>query len=104
MTGLELSINGRRISTAGVGDVGFIYAEVLWKGGAETLPPDGFMEFRVSGVNIPKMERTDWPMPPLALGDEVTIKIVKTQQPDPGESSPMPTPRRDGCAFSAPQD
>lgn len=104
MVGLELSINGERISTAGIGDVGFIYAQVHWNGGAETLGPDGFMEFRASGVNIPKAERIDWPMPPLVLGDEITIKIVRIQQPDPGESRPMPTSSGDGGAFPPPRD
>ena len=89
MVGFEVSINGQRHCTAAIGDVGFIIAQVLWKGGADSLPVDGLMELRVGGVNIPKSEGLDWPMPTLALGDEVSIKIVKTERPDACNTRPM---------------
>lgn len=90
MKALELSLNGQRICTAGIGDVGFIIAQVLWDLGAESLPPEGHLELKVSGVDKSARARVDWPMPYVSVGDEITLTIVEAERVDAGKRRTMP--------------
>ena len=88
MIGLEVSLNGRRLCTAGAGDVGVVTAIV------SSVAKRKALELEIGGL----AEDVDmkWAVPQsLAVGDEVNIRIVETDEPDPPA-----TTRRDDRALA----
>ena len=85
-------LNGKKVSTAGVGELGVLSAHVTWvrrKGGhTQTKKPDSAEEeltLHVGGFVTPKEEHVRWLDRNLKAGDEVTIRV--------GKDSPVDRPR-----------
>ena len=76
MIGFEVVLNGTRICTAAAGDDGVLTAIVTSVGKRNEL------ELKIGG--LVKDAHLDWPVPKnLAVGDEITVRVVQTDRPDP---------------------
>ena len=74
MIAFEVSLNGRRLCTASAGDDGVLTAIVSSVGKRK--------EFELEIGGLADEAHLKWPSPALALGDEITIRIVETDRPD----------------------
>ena len=87
MIGFEVILNGTRICTAGAGDEGTLSAIVSFVGNRKEL------DLEIGG--LVDDAHLDWAVPKkLAVGDEITVRVVHTEQPDPPAMS-----RRDDHAL-----
>jgi hypothetical protein len=84
MIGFEFSVNGERLYTVGVGDIGRIIAQMEWTNGK--INPDVFVRNSIwvgARAHSPMLgKHRHWQCRELKLGDEVTIKVVETDSPD----------------------
>lgn len=93
-------LNGKKVSTAGVGELGVLSAHVTWvrRKGKHVLAkkPDSVEEeltLHVGGLVTPREEHVRWLDRNLKTGDEVTIRV--------GEDAPVDRPRsRKRCDHS----
>ncbi|HZQ18154.1 MAG TPA: hypothetical protein VFA90_05485 [Terriglobales bacterium] len=78
MRAFEVSLNGKKLCVAGVGDDGVLVANADWVG----KPGDEELFLAVSGLNNSR-EHIDWIVQkPLNVGDEVQIRIVEAAEVD----------------------
>jgi hypothetical protein len=94
MKAFTVLVNGRKVATIGIGASGLLSALVHWAAGR---PPSIGGEFfmMLGGLDNtagPHGEHVRWPAPPLALGDEVTIRLVEVEQVDPPSSREPSSP------------
>src|SRR5262249_54274488 len=74
--GFEVFLNATRLCTAAADDDGVLTAMVMFVGNRKEL------SLEVGGLS--KGAHLTWPVPrALMLGDEVTVRVVQTDQPDP---------------------
>jgi hypothetical protein len=80
MKALEVSVNGRRVCTAGVAEASLVTVIANlngpYPGGA---PEDGMLA--VNGMKAD--DHVEWMTAGLGLGDEVTIRVVEVEAEDP---------------------
>jgi hypothetical protein len=92
MITFEVSLNGSRICTAGVGDLGVLTTTVSWvrRESSDANPSDIVEELtlQVGGLIASTKEHVRWTDGSVAAGDEVIIRIVDQ------ESADFPTERR----------
>jgi hypothetical protein len=79
----EVFVNGRRVCMAGVGPDGVLSAILDWVGGGPRHPAEGSFDLHVGGLDSRTDEHVDWSVPEVGVGDEVTIRIVETEDIDP---------------------
>src|SRR5882724_9517790 len=78
MRAFEVSLNGKRVCVAGVGDHGVLTAMVEY-----VLRPDGKeMSLEVGGLITPQKEHVRWIRQDLEMGDEVRVKLVESGTAD----------------------
>src|SRR4051794_37725859 len=82
-------LNGKKVSTAGVGDLGVLSAHVSWvrREGEHTLAkkPDSVEEeltLHVGGLISPAEEHVRWLDHDLKIGDEVRITVAEDSKVD----------------------
>jgi hypothetical protein len=79
MIGFEVLLNGKKVCVAGAGD-GVLSAIV------SSVPKRQELELEVGG--LADEAHLKWPIPrSLAVGDEVIVRVVETQRPDPPAST-----------------
>jgi hypothetical protein len=78
MRAFEVSVNGRRLTVAGIGERGSLSALVYWN---PESPAGDYLH--VSALNIITREHLDWGEVELSTGDEVTIKVIEATSVDP---------------------
>lgn len=93
----EVSVNGKRICTAGVGEFGVLSAIVSWSSlDPERLPPryrhpdpdqltGGRLDLHVGGLLSDHSEGNHhviWDCPQIQVGDEITVRVVEESKPD----------------------
>ena len=79
MRAFDVSLNGKKVCLAGIGDDGVLSAIVNWVAGDRAA--DLFLE--VGGLVNPIREHVAWlEQKPLRVGDEIRIKIVETTSTD----------------------
>lgn len=94
--GFEVAVNGVRLCTASAGETGVLSAIVTWvQRSAPGVPEPSDLSLAVGG--LAEDTHLDWTRRKLAVGDEVLVKIVETDQPDP----PVHTRRIDRAADDA---
>jgi hypothetical protein len=85
----EIHLNGRHLLTAGIGDVGVLASIISWSGNS---PQPGLLSahiprvsfhFHVGGHDPASDEHVDWSVPEIGVGDEITVRIVETDQASP---------------------
>jgi len=94
----EVLVNGVRVCTAGQNDLGVLTALLSWrkldpaKSGPWNDTPlpkawsDGELDFSVGGIDSGHDLHTSWKVPTLAIGDELTIRILAQGQYDPPDT------------------
>ena|SRR5437867_12094491 len=95
-------LNGKKVSTAGVGDLGVLGAHVSWvrRKGGHTLAkkPDRVKEelrLHVGGLISPAQEHVRWLDRGLKIGDEVRIAIVEDAKIDRPHSRQQRDPAKE---------
>ena len=84
-------VNGQKIATLGIGDSGVLTTIVHWVG--RPSGECGGFRMHLGGLDSAAQEHVRWPAPPLAVGDEVTIRLLEVEQVDtPTEREPCPPP------------
>jgi hypothetical protein len=89
----QVLVNGSPVCTAGQPGFGVLSALLSWvtldpaKVPAErsTDPralPNGQLEFSVGGIDNIDDRHTSWKVPPVAVGDEITIRVLASGQFD----------------------
>ena len=106
MIAFEVSLNGKRVCTAGADDLGVLSAIVSACGklGKKSVPhrPDettGDVYFSVGGLTSRSDAKKDVHMKwksvaPLAIGDVVQVRVVETDKVDRAKSRTRAKPRR----------
>jgi hypothetical protein len=82
-------LNGRRVSTAGVGDLGVLGAHVTWVRRKGELTREGKVDsveeeftLHVGGLITPRQEHVRWFEDRLKIGDEVRIRVAANGRVD----------------------
>jgi hypothetical protein len=83
MKAFVISLNGQPFVTAGVGDDGTLTTNVTWVGCSPPSLAEGGLGLLVHGIDARSGERVRWSVPEIGVGDEVTIKIIETNQVSP---------------------
>jgi hypothetical protein len=79
MRAFEVSLNGKKLCLAGIGDDGVLSAKVNWVTGDKAS--DLFLV--VGGLVSPTREHVSWVrQKPLRVGDVIRVKIVETPSTD----------------------
>jgi len=79
MRAFEVSVNGERLCSAGIGDDGVLTTIVSWL----ARPSGGSMHLEVGGLISQTKEHVTWVrQKPLSLGDTVQVKIVEIEAAD----------------------
>jgi hypothetical protein len=85
MRAFQVSLNGEKLCTAGVGEDGVLTTIVTWvgptrnrarKGRRTSRSEDEDLDLRVGGLINPNREHVSWHECSLRVGDEVQIQIV----------------------------
>lgn len=82
MKAFLVSVNGKRLWTAGVGPDGVLTTIVNWVGGGSRRTADGAFHFHVGGLDNRTGEHVDWETPGLGVGDTVTVEIIEAERVD----------------------
>lgn len=85
MIAFEVHVNGQKLCTAGIGELGVLTAMVNWtrarridKGGV----PEQILDLAVSGLDSSSAEFPSWLRKPITAGDEILIRVVDTTSVD----------------------
>lgn len=102
MIAFEITLNGKRLCTSGIRQLGNLGAHLDWSRGPQVGPATGFehedelLQLTVAGVNVrykprksPQLKRgfryaesLEWTACKLRSGDEVTIRVVNVARVD----------------------
>jgi alpha-galactosidase/6-phospho-beta-glucosidase family protein len=85
MTAFEISVNGKKVCTAGLNEVGVVSSVVTWVRGApknEGTSPVERVDLRVAGLNSRTETHLTWLTRSLQVGDEVKIKVLAKTKAD----------------------
>jgi hypothetical protein len=83
MKAFVISHNGQPFVTAGVGDDGTLTTNITWIGCSRPSLAEGGLGLLVHGIDARSGERVRWSVPEIGVGDEITIKIIETNQVSP---------------------
>ena len=85
MVGFEILVNGKRLYTIGIGDFGVMTASVM-HARVQTKAGPIFDEIHVNGQGSKSEDKEAWvwDREVLKVGDEVTVRVIKTDSVDPG--------------------
>ena len=83
MKAFAISLNGQHLVTAGVGDDGSLTTNITWVGCSPPSLAEGGLGLLVHGIDARSGERVRWSVPEIGVGDEITIKIIETNQVSP---------------------
>ena len=78
----HVHLNGKKVSTAGVGELGVLGAHVSW---VRRAGQDAELTLHVGGLITPTQEHVRWLDRKLKVGDEVSIRVI--------EDAPIDRPR-----------
>jgi hypothetical protein len=87
MIAFEVSVNGKKVCVAGADRV--VGVSVDWTG----RTPDRIL-FAAGGITTEggQAHHCAWMVPTIGIGDEVTIRVVETDTPDPAVHQPPDDP------------
>src|SRR5438128_351292 len=90
----QVLVNGSPVCTSGQDAFGVLTAVLSWRKLDPTkIPPekraapskvssDGELEFSVGGIDGTENVHTSWKVPPVGVGDEITIRVLAPGQFD----------------------
>jgi hypothetical protein len=84
MRAFKVSLNGKKLCVAGIGDEGVLSATVNWVAGERGKSKgDGDLFLHVGGLVIPAEVHVAWvAQRPLQVGDEIRLRVVETPVAD----------------------
>lgn len=82
MKAFRVEVNGVPCRTAGIGPCGVLHVILGWVR-RQGEPADGEFELDIAGLDIPRQEHVRWAAPAIGLGDEITVRVVETDDIDP---------------------
>ena len=94
MIAFEVKLNGKVLCTAGIGEFGYLFVDLLWDKGNPAHRPKGQSKkawgqeellFQVSGGRVLDehfRERLEWASLSLSAGDRIAIRIVERRACD----------------------
>ncbi len=92
-------LNGEKVSTAGVGDLGVLSTHVTWvrrtQEDMHVKMPVEELTLHVGGLISPKGEHVRWLDRPLEVGDEVRITVAEAAKVDRPRSRKRSDPAED---------
>ena len=87
MIAFEVHLNGKKLCTAGLGELGVLTSIVSWRGPQPlkdgTVPPGAELRLEVGGLSAPAEEHVRWAQRDLRIGDEVRISVIEAGVADP---------------------
>lgn len=98
MIAFEVHLNGKKICTAGVGDLGVLTSSLAWRGpqpyqkGGPVVPE--YLRLDVGGL-ADCGDHLRWQDRKLKRGDVVSIKVVEVDSPDRPRERQHPSPTAD---------
>ncbi len=99
MITFEVSLNGSRICTAGVGPLGVLTTIISWvrRESSDTKPGDieEKLTLEVGGLIASTKEHVRWTDRSVAAGDELTVRIVDQESHDPPTKRQRTDPKKD---------
>jgi hypothetical protein len=102
MKAFEVFLNGQKLCTGGVGNLGVLSAVLTWvrrKGeNTDTKMPDSIEEelkLNVGGRISPSQEHVSWVQRQATLGDEICIRILESDSVDPPRHRKTEDPAED---------
>jgi hypothetical protein len=101
MKAYEVYLNGRHLVTAGVGLNGVLSTIVTWTTVSPPAREGGEFHFYVGGVDGQTGEHIDWSVPDVGVGDEITIKIIETDQISPEDHRRVFNAQKPGESMAA---
>jgi hypothetical protein len=97
MKAFEVYLNGVKLCTAGVYEHGVLSTVVNWVGSFNGTPhPKAGFHCIIGGLDSSTGQSMQWAAPSIDVGDEITIRIVETDEVDPA----APTDRVTGVGWS----
>jgi hypothetical protein len=82
MIAFEVYLNGEKLCTAGLGDLGVVSAILGWRGTQPykdgTAPEGPALDFSVRDLTSPAAEHVEWAHPEVHLNDEIRIRLVES--------------------------
>jgi hypothetical protein len=78
MRAFAVSINGKPLCTAWIGNDGVLTSSVCWSG----KPEMGHVHMHVGGLDSPTNEHLRWSVKDIGVGDEITTRIIETDAVD----------------------
>src|SRR5262249_39004441 len=84
MIAFEVHLNGEKLCTAGIGDLGVLTAMLDWTRVRKIVTKDTpeSLTLWVTGMNSSTAEFPRWLNRPVSVGDEIRIRIVNTESID----------------------
>ena len=78
MKAFRVSINGKKLCVAGIGDEGVLTTHVDWVAGVRGMKKgEGDLHLRIGGLISSTDTHVSWGVHHLQVGDEIRIKIVE---------------------------
>jgi len=99
MMAFEVYLNGKKICTAGVGDLGVLSTSLAWRGsqpyqkGGRSVP--SYLRLEVGGITASSGEHLRWLGRKIKRGDLVAIKAVEVASVDKPRERQRPNPAAD---------
>ena len=87
MIAFQVSVNGKPLCTADIGEFGRLRADIDWES-FFTLKDGVVGNLWIEASKTSDDRKAHWAYAPVNVGDEVTIKVTKIDSPD---SSMLPT-------------
>ena len=78
MRAFIVSVNGKRLCTAGIATDGVLSSHVTWSG----REGSGGFHMHVGGLEIASNEHLSWPVKEIGVGDEIVTRIIETETVD----------------------
>ena len=83
MIAFEVYVNGEKLCTAGIGDLGVLSAILSWtRVLTESNKPEESLDLAISGLDSSTERYPKWLRKPVAVGDAIRIQIVNSDLVD----------------------
>jgi hypothetical protein len=81
MKAFHVLVNGKPLCTAGIGALGVLHVIVDWVRRKDE-PREGEFDFSIGGLDTVSEEHVRWSAPRIGVGDEITIRVVDSDDID----------------------
>jgi hypothetical protein len=97
MKAFLVAVNGKRVTLAGIGNTGVLGVTLDWVGGKSLEGGDleERLKLSIGGLDTRTSKHVYWDSPGIAVGDEISIKIVEAETADAESYRFCPKERND---------